>query len=192
MGAEAIGYLLGQQCAPVIAGIKPSNLLIVERGNHQGLQHALRGTELYGYLLYTSSEKDYWFLYDPNEFKNLLADAEKEQYLRKFGYNTDDMEAVLARLSVRFGNYKKKGSEFPHEMGVLFGYPLKDVKGFIENNGQNFKMSGYWKVYDDVSYAGRIFRLYECVRKTALELCNQGMGIPDIWKSFRMAGNLYS
>ena len=39
----------------------------------------------------------------------------------------------------------------PHEIGLFLGYPLCDVKGFIYNNGKNYKFSGPWKVYDNES-----------------------------------------
>lgn len=185
MGKEAIGCVLGQQCAPVIAGIKPSNLLILEKGNQSGIRHALQGTELSGYLLYTSDKKDYWLLFDAENLKQLLDEPEKNAYLRECGYDPCDMKAVLVLLAARFRSYKLGESGFPHEMGILFGYPLGDVRGFIENGGQNFKMSGYWKVYDDVAYADRIFNLYESVKETALKLCAEGLGISDIWKRFR-------
>lgn len=188
MGTEAIGYLIGQQCAPVLAGVKPSNLLIVEKGNQASLRHVLRGTGLQRHLLYTSMEKDYWFLFEPVSFRELLHDSEKERYLKSCGYITDDLYAVLLKLADRFAGYKRGDEEFPHEIGVLLGYPLGDVKGFIENAGQNFKMSGYWKVYDDVAYAGRVFGLYEQVKKTVLELCTQGVGIPDIRNRLLEAG----
>lgn len=188
MGAEAIGYVLGQQCAPVIAGIKPSNLLIVEQGNQNALRHVLKGTELCAHLLHTSAEKDYWFLFDPAALRELLEEPEKARYLRQCGYEVKDMDAVLERLAERFHNYKRGTETFPHEMGVLFGYPLNDVKGFIENGGQNFKRSGYWKVYDDVAYADRIFGLYESAKKMALKLCGQGWHIADIRRCFRSQG----
>ncbi|MCD7715354.1 MAG: DUF3793 family protein [Lachnospiraceae bacterium] len=187
MGTEAIGYALGQQCAPVITGVKPSNLLIVEKGNQNGLRHVLKGTELCVHLLHSSAIKDYWFLYDPDALREVLAEPEKGQYLKECGYAADDMGRVLERLAERFRNYKRGADAFPHEMGVLFGYPLNDVKGFIENGGQNFKRSGYWKVYDDVAYADRIFNLYESAKKTALQLCGRGWRIADIWKCFHTA-----
>ncbi|MCC8138480.1 MAG: DUF3793 family protein [Clostridiales bacterium] len=187
MGTEAIGYVLGQQCAPVIAGVKPSNLLIVEKGNQNGLRHVLRGTELCTYLLHASAEKEYWLLFDPEAMQRLLEEPDKRCYLQECGYKTDDMDQVLERLAKRFRNYKRKRADFPHEMGVLFGYPLNDVRGFIENGGKNFKRSGYWKVYDDVAYADQIFILYESARRMALRLCGQGWRISDIWKCFRSA-----
>ncbi len=185
MGTEAIGYVLGQQCAPVIAGVKPSNLLIVEKGNQNGLRHVLKGTELCAQLLYSSPEKDYWFLFDPDAFQKLLKEQNKRDFLFECGYESEDMDAVLGRLAERFHEYKQNHADFPHEMGILFGYPLNDVRGFIENGGKNFKRSGYWKVYDDVAYADRIFALYESARKVALNLCGQGWRISDIWRCFR-------
>lgn len=187
MGTDAIGYMIGQQCAPVLAGIKPSNLLIVERGNQRGLHHVLHGTEIQKYLLYSSEEKDYWFLFEKAKLREQMGDPENAEFLRKCGYDTENLALVLTHLAQRFTQYKRGEAEFPHEMGTLFGYPLKDVQGFIENKGKNFKMSGYWKVYDDVAYADKIFKLYKYVRATVLELCSQGVCIPDICKRCRTA-----
>ncbi len=185
MRTDAIGFLLGQQCAPVLAGIKPSNLLIVEQGNQNGLRHVLRGTDIRKYLLYSSEAKDYWFLFEEDKLEKLMRQAEPAAYLEDCGYDTEDTEALLQFLSRRFTDYKENRAGFPHEMGVLLGYPLKDVQGFIENEGKNFKMSGYWKVYDDVASASRTFKLYEYVKRIALELCGQGVCIPDICRVCR-------
>ena len=47
--------------------------------------------------------------------------------------------------------------DFPHEMGVLLGYPLEDVKGFINNRGRIFLYTGYWKVYSDLQQKMDLF-----------------------------------
>lgn len=187
MGTETIGYLLGQQCAPVLAGIKPSNLLIAEQGSQNRLRHALGGTDIQKYLLHSSKEKDYWFLFEERKLYELMQKRETAAYLKNGGYDAEDMDAVLLRLAQRFAQYKKNQADFPHEMGILFGYPLRDVQGFIENGGKNFKMSGYWKVYDDVAYAGRIFQLYEDVKEIVIELCQAGVCISDICRTCRRA-----
>ena len=188
MGTEAIGYVLGQQCAPVLAGIKPSNLLIVENGNKNVLHHVLRGTQVQQYRLYASDEKEFWFLFDREQLELLIAQSEHRAYLRECGYDSMELGFVLRRLAQRFSAYKNGELGFPHEMGVLFGYPLKDVVGFIENGGKNYKMSGYLKVYDDTAYADRIFRLYKQVKAFVLELCGQGLCISEICKTCRAVG----
>lgn len=180
MKPEEIGYQLGQQCAPILAGIKPSNLLIVESGNQKQLSSILRGTGIRSCCLYSSGKKDYLLLFEEEKLRKLLQEREVNAYLKKYGYSSNHVEAVLQRLARRFTDYKRNRKEFPHEMGILFGYPLKDVQGFIDNQGKNFKLSGYWKVYDDVDYAGKMFYLYECVKHIVLRLCREGVCISDI------------
>ena len=62
------------------------------------------------------------------------------------------MDCLAGRLSASDG--------FPHEIGVFLGYPLADVKGFIENRGANYLCSGLWKVYCDEQEAQRTFQRY--------------------------------
>lgn len=47
--------------------------------------------------------------------------------------------------------------QFPHEMGLLLGYPIEDVVGFMEHSGKEYLYSGYWKVYENVS----IYEIYK-------------------------------
>ena len=56
-------------------------------------------------------------------------------------------------------------AEFPHEMGLLLGYPVEDVEGFIENKGHNYLYAGYWKVYGHVEEKKALFNRYEEARK---------------------------
>ena len=74
------------------------------------------------------------------------------------GYNIDSsLDEMIARLKERF--FHK--TEFPHEIGLFLGYPIEDVKGFRKFGGSDCKMCGYWKVYDDVEQARRIFDSYD-------------------------------
>ena len=72
------------------------------------------------------------------------------------------------------------GGRFPHEMGLLLGYPAEDVKGFVENEGKNFLYSGYWKVYADVEEKRRLFQKFENAKETVIQLLSYGVGIQDI------------
>ena len=58
-------------------------------------------------------------------------------------------------LKYRFESLQKT----PHEIGVFLGYPIWDVKGFIDNKGKDFKYCGTWKVYNNTDYAKIYFRL---------------------------------
>lgn len=45
---------------------------------------------------------------------------------------------------------------FPHEMGVLLGYPTEDVLGFIENQGKIISMRDTGK-YMETSWRPKLF-----------------------------------
>lgn len=55
-------------------------------------------------------------------------------------------------------------------MGILLGYPIEDVTGFIEHKGKNYLYSGYWKVYRDVAAKKRIFLQYENAKEELILL----------------------
>ena len=54
---------------------------------------------------------------------------------------------------------------FPHEIGVFLGYPVEDVEGYMQNDGKNFLLVGYWKVYGEKEQALRLFASYDEARE---------------------------
>ena len=74
--------------------------------------------------------------------------------------------------------------DFPHEMGVLLGYPLEDVKGFINNRGRNFLYTGYWKVYSDLQQKMDLFGRFEQAKEQMIRLLSYGMDIQEIIMMF--------
>ena len=51
--------------------------------------------------------------------------------------------------------------EFPHEIGLLLGYPVEDVEGFICNGEENCLYVGYGKVYGELPEKMRLFYKFE-------------------------------
>ena len=161
-----------EQCAPVLAGLKPAGLFRYETGdcadlarrvknwnaqlNPKGLQvRVLKGcVRTHRYLVY---------VYRESKLCAVLADEKVQSFLRQEGYHLPteraDCTAWLTQLSRRLCC----SAEFPHEIGIFLGYPLHDVVGFIENRGQNFTCCGCWKAYGDPSAAQRHFaQLNKC------------------------------
>ena len=64
-----------------------------------------------------------------------------------------------------------------HEMGVLLGDPVEDVRGFMEQNGQNALYQGYWKVYAHVPEKKRLFARYDMEKETIIQLLSNGVGM---------------
>lgn len=56
--------------------------------------------------------------------------------LHEIGYIDTDLKQVLPVFRTHYQQYLKEKKVFPHEMGLLLGYPPEDVKGFIHNQGK--------------------------------------------------------
>ena len=60
---EWLNEQIAQQCAPLLAGLKPSNLLIIPAGMEAVLKCALKGTRIAIYLLSEYDQKQVYLLY---------------------------------------------------------------------------------------------------------------------------------
>ena len=170
-----------QQCAPVIFGIKPSNLLIIERETAYVLKSLIDATGLKVRCLSPYSRRQVWFLFNESALDAQLKDAENRAFIESLGYAAGlSLDEMLLQLCRRFQAYKCGETGFPHELGVFLGYPLCDVRGFIENQGKNYLYSGYWKVYDNENETKMLFRRYENVRNYAVSLVRQGKDFSHI------------
>ncbi len=65
---------------------------------------------------------------------------------------------------------------FPHEVGLFLGYPPADVDGFMHRK-QACKLSGIWKVYDDVEGASRQFARCKHCTEVYLQRYRQGYSL---------------
>ena len=109
-------------------------------------------------------KEDYTLIYTYRKShleKDLKQEGVKELLL-SYGY------PQAAKLESHLVCLKKRLCEcngFPHEIGVFLGYPLEDVKGFIENKGQDCLYCGLWKVYCNEQEAKKNFqKLEKCTR----------------------------
>ena len=65
----------------------------------------------------------------------------------------ENMIRALFGIAQAMAEYYAGRAEFPHELGYILEYPLRDVEMYIKNQGQNSLMTGYWKVYDNLEKA---------------------------------------
>lgn len=147
IGLETLEIQLALQCAPVIAGLKISNLLIIPSSQEEKLYHIFRNSEISFFRLLWADGKSTFLLYHKEMLEAYFMQWEVRTILKEAGYGNLSLDAVLATFRHRFENCRRNRGEFPHEMGILLGYPSEDVSGFIEHKGRDFLYSGYWKVY---------------------------------------------
>ena len=121
-----------------------------------------------------------FLLFRKNPLEAYLKQQEVEAMLAEAGYAELSLGNILSTFQKRYAHYMSAGGRFPHEMGLLLGYPAEDVKGFVENEEKNFLYSGYWKVYADVEEKRRLFQKFENAKETVIQLLSYGVGIQDI------------
>ena len=96
------------------------------------------------------------------------------------GYEQFDLESILLEFGRRYRSYRTESKSFPHELGLLLGYPLDDVEGFIKNDGKNCLYTGYWKVYANVPAKRNLFRRFECAREELMKQIRQGKKVEQV------------
>lgn len=189
MDAHSVPLQLALQCAPVISGIKISNLLTIPVKNLKELSAVLKKTELSFRILYPGRERLVILIYREAELREYLERDEVREFIYSCGYETSDISKIFPIFVKRYMRYMELKRDFPHELGLLLGYPIEDVEGFIENHGKNFLHSGYWKVYKDAEHKIRLFKNYERVQTEIVRLLYEGLGITDIITNYSNIGH---
>lgn len=180
MDLENIETQLALQCAPLITGLKVSNLLIISKGNEEVVKRILNRTGISYYRFIQIRTKTTFLLFRRNELEEFLSDEKVKNVFRKAGYKSLQIGKILRTFSLRYEAYMQGDKCFPHEMGLLLGYPVEDVVGFVENNGKNFLYSGYWKVYKNQKAKVKLFDKFKVAEETLIHLLSNGLSMSDI------------
>lgn len=171
---------LALQCAPLIVGLKMSNLLIIENNNLYEVTKILKDSSISCFALSENAERSMLLLYNVEKLTAYLLEDNVKRFLEECGYKEISLMEIFEVFRFRYQKYESDNEKFPHEMGVLLGYPIEDVEGFIENEGKNFLYAGYWKVYANLSLKIQLFRKFEAAKETLIQLVSIGLSITDI------------
>lgn len=156
--------------SPVLEGIKPASIITFSRSG----RNLKRLWKLYGKSLIKNNEIKYLELYEGCSsisimfyncklLERLMGQGEIRDFYKELGYRFQaDVEFLLAQMKFK---YQK---ECPHEIGVLLGIPLEDVKSFMDERNQECLAAGYWKVYNNLEEALNIFKTYDQIRERAI------------------------
>ena len=178
--ADTVESMLARNCAPVLAGIKPSNLFScpascgIQLTAYRGL---LESKGIRTFSVCACGSRTLTLVYRERLLRQQLNRADVQDCLRRFGYPVSKgLGSMLAWLQHRVR--MEKG--FPHEIGCFLGYPMEDVAGFIREKGRNCKCCGMWKVYGDEEYAKYLFGKYEQCSRMFCEHLKQGISFQRI------------
>ena len=168
---------LASHCAPTLAGLKPASLFHWG-GNPRDLTVWKRKLSSFGIGLRSLKRCPdggcLLYLYRRQWLCRIVSDPDNAGFLRALGYTPEHgVDALLERVSERISG----DGAFPHEIGVFLGYPLEDVRGFIENSGANYTCCGCWKAYGDPEAARRKFASYRRCTESYRENLRMGIAL---------------
>ena len=177
--------MIVRHCSPTLAGIKTGSLFncpfeskeTLNREINQ-LNRSLAKKGLRVLPLRYSGKKALIYIYRPARLRDDLLCDDVAPLLRDRGYQLEAPDRCVIHLIDRL---RDEGG-FPHEIGLFLGYPPEDVKGFIEK--RECKLSGYWRVYSDVSSAKAKFDKFSKCFRIYLEQLEKGRGLEQLTVGF--------
>ena len=170
---DYIENLISYNVALISAKLKPSTTLNLFKNNNRKTYFLwntyateyLEKLEL-NYVELRESDKTLTVLiYDEKLLRKVINKSDNRKFLSSIGYeNFFSIEEVLKKFKERYSIYN-----CPHELGLFLGYPLEDVKDFMECTEKECLACGYWKVYNKHNKAKAIFNLFDKVKEYTVE-----------------------
>lgn len=171
------GYIV-EKAAPTLAGLKSGNLFSCDYGSKKRLIREIaavnriivkKGLRLIPLRFWQG--RVLLYLYRPARLRRDLTVPEAARLLKDAGYGGLSQEKCLVELIRRL----RQGGDFPHEIGLFLGYPVEDVRGFMEQGAAGSKYCGLWQVYGDVQRAQSLFAAYKSCTARWVSRFNSGM-----------------
>ncbi|WP_058484998.1 DUF3793 family protein [Defluviitalea phaphyphila] len=175
---------IAKYCSPTLGGLKPSNLFSCNK--EQYLNWSLKIKQ---FNLYSSSNKlcitpvckckhrILLLVYNKKLLLEYISAPNVYEFLHNIGYPLNgNIDSIIRHFKKRIN----QSQCFPHEIGIILGYPLEDVLGFIKHGGKNYKLSGPWKVYGDVEKASKLFEEYKICKERFCNLISKGFTITQL------------
>ena len=154
---SGIGYALGVHCGITFAGLKPASLFWLddETGGDMAYYKNLFAKKDFRFLPVKHGEgRKLFYVFHRARLEKILFVPENRAFLSEQGYEYSCLGGALKKLKQRMQN----SAEFPHEVGLFLGYPLCDVRGFMQNARGGICLGcGYWKVYENAEECEKLF-----------------------------------
>lgn len=171
------------ELAPTIYGEKPATLLNLMNTRKFPMktlwlthgQGLVANSNIKWLLLKEDDDSIKILFYHVELLSKFVTEYHNRCFLKNFGYhNGMKLEEVLEHFKERFQ------SICPHEMGILLGIPLKDVRGFIEANEECHTCQGMWKIYGDPTSSLCVMKRMEETKSQVADWMMAGQTVDDI------------
>ena len=184
-GKECLAAYVALETAEVLAEAKPASLLSIpnrERACGRNLytlwkdhgHELLADTPLQACELVDRGSSLMILFSHKIRFKRHLARRDIRALLKRAGHgNSVTPDEIFQKLSEQFLQ-----GHFPHEIGLLLGYPPKDVAAFMGLSRIPFTCQGPWKIYGNPDESLRLaerFRHCRNLMAEHLSLCTSAV-----------------
>ncbi|HOP41122.1 MAG TPA: DUF3793 family protein [Geobacteraceae bacterium] len=152
---DCLAAFIALESAEVLEALKPSSLVCLSNRPRRCGKNLYAIWKRYGASIFRESRLECMVLREKPDSSVLLLIYEREALIRlvsrksvrcllsRFGYDRENgVDCLLAQLAFRFSFV-----DIPHEIGVILGYPLKDVAGFMGVKRLRFSCQGPWRIY---------------------------------------------
>ncbi len=165
---QCVAAFLTLGTAEVIAGVKPANLLRISnrayscgRNMYQLWQRygdeLLENSSMVATALLCDTNGVLLLIYSPTLLQRRLNSRSSRAFLASLHYrNPQHIAKTLADLTSHFID-----GEFPHEIGLFLGYPLKDIRAFMGRSQLKVTAQRLWKIYGHTRRSHALADLYQ-------------------------------
>ena len=173
--------------SPTVCGIKPANMFSVRDEHFSCSAFAEWRKEFAKHGIVARSVKssdgvNLVLVYNVCLEREIFADDFVCDYLRCKGYyECPDVSKTISRLLCRI----KTGRGFPHEIGIILGYPVLDVTAFEKHEGQGCKYCGCWESYTDIEHAKNCTCRYKNCSHICKKWFDEGYSLSQIIEKYK-------
>lgn len=137
MNLDNLEVQIALQCAPLISGLRFSNLFNVNNEQADYLISLMNEMHISWKILFRGKEKLTMLLYKKDILENYFSDIRVKNILKNSGYeknivDEEDISGLIDTFADRYCCYMQTKKYFPHEMGLFLGYPVEDVEGYLK------------------------------------------------------------
>lgn len=169
-----------EHCSPTLAGIKCGSMFKYTETSRsmnevERLNSLLNPRGISIKILFSCAKRDLILVYREDMISERLSLSDVSELLGH-EYDRSSVPSCLTTLSAKM--YSE--GAIPPEIGIFLGYPIEDVKGFMEHEGRHSKAVGCWKVYGDENNAAKTFTKYKKCRDVFVKKYESGCPIAKL------------
>ena len=173
-------------CAPTLCSIKPGNMFFVKDedflpDNFEQWKQSFFIRGIMSFAIKISETSTAIFVCNACWVRKILGDDIVHAYLLEKGYHSSGVCDFINGFTTRLQN----SQSFPHEIGIVLGYPVDDVIEFENHEGQDCKYCGQWKSYSDPEHAKQCHCSYKNCCGFCERLYNEGYSLDYIIDEYK-------